>query len=201
MTQSSKSTEIPEFNSSSQFRQDLLPYYLIVLPEQKLDGHFVDIGCGDPVNFNNSFGLEQLGWRGILTDIIPDCARSCAVRQSKFFMGPAQNLSWGTLLQEPATFDYLSLDCDDDGLAVLQSLPLDTVDFRTATIEHDAYRIGNEMRHAMRAHMISHGYTLVCGDVCWNGGSPLEDWWVKGIPEERYAHLQCNNREYSEIFK
>lgn len=191
------------YTSSGQFGQDRFPYTLMPAP---YEGTFVDIGCGDPVSCNNSYGLEQVGWKGLCMDCIPGCVDSHKVRKSRFALGDARNFPWLEEFQKCGfkdAIDYLSLDVDDLGLEVMKTLPFDSVFFCTMTIEHDAYRIGNGMRDAMREFLQKRGYKLVCSDVCWNGGLPLEDWWVhRGIfTDAELDPLRCDRKEWSDIFK
>lgn len=198
---------IPAFQSSSQHGQDRFPYELIVKPEGKLDGSFIDCGCNDPVSCNNTYALEQIGWRGLLNDIIPDCVRSCAVRKSPFVLDDATTMNWRDVLQQHNLYhdaiDYLSLDVDAATLATLKNLPLGRVKFRTITIEHDSYIYGPGPRDEMRAILATLGYDLVCADVMAGDNSPYEDWWIfKGSVNAEIADkLRCEGALAANVFK
>lgn len=194
-----------DFKSHSQFAQDRFPYEIIAKPEQRLNGTFIDIGCNDPINNNNSYALEKIGWVGVLSDVIPNCVISSQVRKSKFILGDAAKIDWRHEISElkpDGVIDYLSLDVDDNGFEVLQAIMVDGVRFRTATIEHDAYRIGVDMRDRMRSLLRRNGYELICSNVCWNGNQPLEDWWAfpSLVDYKVVAKLRCESKEWSDIF-
>lgn len=197
---------IPEFKSSSQHGQDRFPYELIVKPEGKLDGTFLDIGCNDPVSCNNTYALEQLGWRGLLNDIIHDCTRSCAVRKSPFVLGDATKMNWRDVLQAHNLYhdaiDYLSLDVDAATLATLKNLPLGRIKFRTITVEHDSYIYGPGPRDEMRSILFSLGYALTCADVMAGENSPFEDWWIcPGTVDMQIANkLACEGALAANVF-
>jgi len=64
----------------SQARQD---EFVTQVLKNKRNGFFIDIGCSDPVNINNSFHLEtDLDWNGICIDIQP---ADFSKRIAKFF--------------------------------------------------------------------------------------------------------------------
>ena len=192
--------------SYSQAAQDRFVNELLVIPESLHSGTFLDIGCCHPAKINNTYGLEQLGWRGLLVDNDPGAIRLCRQhRLSAVIEANAVAINWRVelmLRQKASTIDYLSLDIDGHTDDVLAALPLESVKFRVATIEHDAYRCGNNPRERMRARMIEHGYALVCADVCSMDGAPYEDWWVHPsvVPLTRYEHLICEGKKWSDIF-
>lgn len=56
--------------SYSQFGQDFFVYDMIF--GKKKDGFFLDIGANDPIEINNSYLLEQNGWKGIAFEPIKE---------------------------------------------------------------------------------------------------------------------------------
>jgi hypothetical protein len=150
-------------------------------------GTFLDIGCHEPVYISNTYALEQLGWRGLLVDIVPEFGpRIAEKRTSPFLCADATTIDWVIAVRDyslPKTVDYLSFDLDEAGASALARMPWTTLRFRILTVEHDAYRFGDGPRQAMRALLRGHGYDLLCPDVC-NGGPEygltvdFEDWWV-----------------------
>jgi hypothetical protein len=180
------------FVSHSQAGQDQWVYDLLVEPEQLFDGTFLDIGSNDPVKLNNTYALEQLGWHGFLVDAVTDYwDATYRERNSPFILADARSIQWHGVLRNyaPGVFDYLSLDVDAATLGALVNLLEAGVRWRTATIEHDAYLVGDRPRKAIREEMKAHGYTLVRADVevvCPDGvRRPFEDWWVdlKRVPQ------------------
>lgn len=144
-------------------------------------GTFLDIGCHDPVVCNNTFALEQRGWRGLLIDRDEDVRERIAkLRKSPFLCVDAKTIDWPMELAREGlgpTIDYLSFDLDEDGLEVFEQIPFDEVRFRALTIEHDVYRFGDSVRQRMRELLRARGYDLLCPDVC-SQGVDFEDWWI-----------------------
>lgn len=174
-----------EFSSFSQAGQDKFAFESLGRPES---GTFLDIGCGHPTSYNNTYGLERMRWYGLLVDQHPeDCGYSNRI--SRFIKDNACTMDWGSILGSHRQIDYISLDIDESGGKALENLIRHNVTFRCATIEHDCYRIGISMRDEMRKCLLGLGYVLVCGDVLWQPGHPFEDWWVD-------PH-SCNVRDYS----
>ena len=51
----------------SQMSQDLFVNHLL----DSSEGFFVDVGCYEPKFINNTYMLEEKGWRGLLIDTQP----------------------------------------------------------------------------------------------------------------------------------
>lgn len=167
-----------DFQSFSQAGQDRFAFEVM---GRSATGTFLDIGCGHPVSYNNTYGLERLKWTGLLMDIHPE---ACGYdnRVSKFIQADCRTAMFaGGYI----TTDYLSLDVDEAGLEVLVNLTNQKMRFRVATIEHDAYRIGKDMRNRMREILWDQGYFLVCADVNWEPGKPFEDWWADPLMTDK----------------
>lgn len=194
----------PDVKSYSQAGQDVWVWEML---EHKTAGFYVDLGCGDPVAVNNTFAFEQMGWDGILVDLLA----GCETRKGRFFKCDATSPT-PELLEAyrtmPLIVDFLSLDLDEATLATFDTLPWDTHRVRVACIEHDAY-MGRNFRPEIRGAMQRMGYTLVCGDVCIRCPSPtsdpgpFEDWFCdsKLVKHELIDRFRCSGVEWSEIVK
>lgn len=157
---------------------------------RKPTGTFLDIGCALPRETNNTFALEEVGWTGVLVDIDPQFQEVCTrERKSRFVLGDATVIDWREIYpcsEGEYVIDYLSLDVDENkdktrALTVLQNLHAAGLRFRVATIEHDAYKNGDQPRRWIRKFMLfKAGYTLAHGDVEIRKGNekPFEDWWL-----------------------
>jgi len=53
------------FNIKSQFGQDL---FVLIMMDYKTDGFFVEFGALDGIGGSNSYILEKLGWKGIVSE-------------------------------------------------------------------------------------------------------------------------------------
>ena len=176
------------FQPHSQVGQDRFAYEVC---GRKTDGTFVDIGCGDPISCNNTYALEQIGWRGLCLDRVADPQR-IHLRSAKNVVADGMEADWRFLLRGmPPLIDYLSLDCDENSLGVLASLPLADYGFGVITIEHDRYRLGNEQADRERELLSHSGYVLICKDVKWEG-NPFEDWWTSAF--SKYTGLASRFR-------
>ncbi len=148
----------------------------------KTHGTFLDIGCWQPVICNNSYALEQLGWRGVLVDLDPTYTEWCRVhpRRSPIFTAFAETLAWKSITKANdlgPVIDYLSLDIEGSELDVLRNLADAGLTFRAITIEHNKYSHGNGPRDAQREFLLSQGYRLFAPDVPNSTGLIFEDWW------------------------
>jgi hypothetical protein len=167
-----------KFTSYSQAGQDQWVFDTLVVGAAQMTGTFLDIGCADPVTWNNTYALELVGWRGLLADNDSHACQLCrAKRQSLVIQQDVTKMDWSRVLP-PYNFDYLSLDVDSATQAALECLLRDGVTWRMATIEHDSYRFGPGPRSAMRKMLYGAGYVCFKEDVCATPGMPFEDWWV-----------------------
>ncbi len=181
------------FQSHSQAGQDRFVYEVC---GHKTDGTFLDVGCGDPEAYNNTIGLEQIGWRGRLLDRYEDPKRQPA-RSNPCFIGDATKAeTWNLMLVHmPPLIDYLSLDCDENSYAALAAIPFDYVGFGVITVEHDRYLRGDDLARAQRDLLKAKGYVLICADVHWEGGA-FEDWYVTGASKyhQNAVRFACDNK-------
>lgn len=163
-----------EFQSHSQAGQDRFVWEVLRHPES---GTFLDIGANHPVEKNNTYALEQMGWRGILVENDAHCANLIREqREASILEEDATTVPWlGYLFQD--RLDYLSLDVDFASLQVLRDLMALPYRFSVLTVEHDAYRFGTERRDEMVTLLRSKGYDILCADVCDQGMS-FEIWAV-----------------------
>lgn len=171
---------LPSFISRSQAGQDRWVEAILVTAMGIRDGSFLDIGACHPVELSNTYGLEQIGWRGLLVDNDPGAVALCQQhRQSRVVQGDATALDWQELLHRDFghLIDYLSLDVDGATEDTLRGLLASGIRFRCATVEHDRYRFGQDKADRIRAQLLAAGYELICKDVT-SEGHPFEDWWV-----------------------
>lgn len=197
--------------SYSQAGQDEFVLGLIGILEangmDKKSHYFVDIGCWDPAQLNNTLLLEEAEWNGLSIDIT-DMKNEWRSRRNPFICGDALLIDYKALFntfKSPDIIEYLNVDIEGDGLRfeALKKVFASEREFKIITIEHDSYRGYNESeRLPQRAFLTERGYTLLCGDVCLTGNA-FEDWWVnpKFFNNEIINQLLCSNVEYTEILK
>ena len=165
------------------------------------------MGCSQPYIDNNTYHLEELGWRGLLVDIYDVAAdpnhRIREVRSSPFVCADATKIDWIKTLSEhklPPVIDYLSFDIDSGTVPGIKNFPWDKHRFRVITIEHDVYQAGPEPKKVIEDTLSSHGYKLVCENVKHNGKT-FEDWFVDAqlVPAALWKSYVCKDKEYSDI--
>lgn len=194
----------------SQMSQDLFVNHLLDCDE----GFFVDVGCYEPKFINNTYMLEERGWRGLLIDTQPrwiDLAKSLRSPENKLALVNLMGVNFNTVLQQnncPPVIDYIDLDIDEATLKVVTDIDHDLFSFKIITVEHDYYKVdepGSDAelyRSECRRIFSEAGYKLVCADVGNNSG-PQEDWYVnpKYIPEDKWKPLVCSNVKHLEVRK
>lgn len=171
------------FLSRSQAGQDLFVYKLLVKGEGLSHGSFLDVGANHPIDWSNTYELEQLGWRGFLFENEPNAAAMLrAVRQSIVMEGDVTKQDWRRFTKTTGKthWDYLSLDVDYISHGVLLEMLVAGMSFGVATIEHNDYNYvdGTSPAWASRALMEACGYNLICRDVT-NNNARFEDWWIQ----------------------
>ena len=191
------------FQSQSQAGQDA---WVFAMTEHKTDGFYVDLGCNDATKQSNSYALEEMGWKGILVDIVGGCEN----RKGTFIMSDAANPNERLRLYYkhlPAVCDYLSLDCDDATMGAFNALPWDRVTFRCITVETDVYLKGPADRDKLRSMFNAMGYFLCCADVVveWPQGTfvSFEDWYIRPeiVSPDMVKRFKCESRYWRDILK
>lgn len=165
---------LTEFKSYSQAGQDAWVYSLFP-PGHK--GTFLDIGCSHPIEINNTYALERMGWNGLLLDVDDVGDLVSKTRSSTFIHADATKFGWDAYTDYTNPIDYLSMDVDGATFDALRNIPFDRQRFNALTVEHDRYRFGPEIAAKIRAHLILFGYRIERLDVT-NDGLPFEDWWL-----------------------
>lgn len=187
-----------EFKSYAQSGQDIFAFEVL---GRKTDGTFLDIGAGHVTEKSNSYGLEQIGWRGLCIDLAP---QGDVLKRRMFLPADATLISWASFLQKFfglwPLIDYLSIDVDRATVNVLKRLPLDELKFNVITIEHDQYLVGDGPRSEMRDILKRAGYDLICADV-HDQGLAYEDWWCDYSVSDDADRFRCSGKDWKDIFK
>ncbi len=140
-------------------------------------GTFLDIGANHPTIISNTWGLEELGWTGVLVENDPAFIPLLQTeRTSRLIAQDARKIDWKAELQIPV-MDYLSLDVDAASEVVLARLMENGPRFNVLTVETDEYAHGAQRRINMAAQLRFHGYDILCDQVC-HEGLPYEIWAV-----------------------
>jgi hypothetical protein len=164
--------------SYSQIGQDLFVQKLI-----GNDGYFVELGGHLPIEINNTFLLESIGWNGISFDIV-DYRKVWECRKTKLVVADATSFDFLSFFEEnsvPKIIDYLSVDVELEGERYLSLVNCwkSNREYKIITIEHDSH-LGYEEseRKPQRDFLTERGYFLIFGNVKNKEGTPYEDWWI-----------------------
>lgn len=186
----------------SQSGQDL---FVSSLLDSSQTRYFFDIGCYLPIDINNTYLLEQIGWKGIALDI-EDHSKVWKARNTPFILADATSYDYQKLVTDyemPKIVDYLSLDIEGNGLrfGALDRIMQFDFEFKIITIEHDIYReYGESEREPQRQLLSKMGYDLVCSNVMATG-NPFEDWWVNPKYVKDYDRFRCQDLEFQKILE
>ena len=176
-----------EFYSHEQ--QDEFIYNIF---DQKKNGFFLEISCGNPIIGSNTYTLEKYNqWSGFSFDIYDvDAAYQWSEkRTSKFVQINATTEQFTEFLKNnmppDLIVDYISLDIDDDSILALQRVIDAGVKFKSVTFEHEYHRLGDTQRTASRDILEEIGMVRLFEDVrAANIHGPcgetivFEDWWI-----------------------
>lgn len=193
------------FASKSQAGQDAFTNAII----QRLDGTFLDVGCGHPCIINNTYALEQLGWTGLLVDNSEEAIVECKLaRRNPAIRANAVSMDWNAALHKylpswsGGVIDFLSLDIDQWTAEALNRIMNEGAVFRVITIEHDAYRNGDALRAPIRKRLGKHNYDLVCADVR-HDGLPYEDWFVMPdlVDMSRVERFRSTGLDWADVLR
>jgi hypothetical protein len=165
----------------SQIGQDLFVQKLI-----GNTGYFVEIGGYHPININNTYLLELLGWNGISLDIV-DYRNEWKIRKTPLLVEDALSCDFSSIFSQyntPELIDYLSIDVEKEGERYRSLLNCwrSNKTYKIITIEHDSHVGYSETeRKPQRDFLSSEGYFLLFGDVKNQDGTSYEDWWINPI--------------------
>lgn len=167
--------------------------FILALTAGKEEGTYLEIGAGDPFIHNNTALLEEkFDWKGLSVEWSAHLAYDFSKRRKN----PVVNLDATTINFEELliahcfdqNIDFLQIDCDEASLSILKNIPFDTYKFKIITFEHDAYRLGDEIRAESRKILGEKGYQLLVSNVCFRPGFEYEDWWIH--PDMVHPHFK-----------
>lgn len=194
-----------EVNKSySQAGQDLFAYYI---NNRNNKGYFLDIGCQDPKEINNTLFLEEKGWTGLLFDIDKKCIDKCkAERKSTAIQTDLTKDNITDFLKKyntPKIIDYISMDIDSATHKLIERFPWDDYRFKVMTFEHDVWMVGDKLQKRSRILFNKLGYVPVCLNIMNGIKNPYEDWWINPelVNEKVYKDLICEDTNYEDVIK
>ena len=190
-------------NFTGKEQQDIFAYMLL-----GKKATFLDVGCYHPIQWNNTYALEQIGWNGILVDIEQKWVDMCkAHRRSQVLKADVSSKNFVPALQslwESKHFDYISMDADSGNVRGLEGLLKNGFTFNVMTYEHDSYQYGDERKSSSVSLLQQHGYFCLFEDVmCTNQNLVWEDWWINpsffgsnitDLSSKKEHHTECISR-------
>lgn len=175
--------------------------YALTVFGKEHKGTYVDIGCRHPVLHNNTYLLEKYGWRGFAVDIeyfTPEWKKyrpNSAYQNRDAFSINYKSRFDSMELGSPIDFLSIDLEGNVDRCNILKQVFESGYEFKTITIEHDAYCTGESEKTPQREFLTDKGYVLV--KKC----EFIEDFWInpKYINEDQYQILIQDNCGEEEI--
>jgi len=173
-----------KYNSQARENQDR---FVVAVLDGKKNGTYVEVGGYLPIEWNNTFMLEnEFGWTGISLELFEKFSSQWnGIRSNPCITCDATTTDLNSLIEEnnlPKVIDFLQLDIDpaSSTFKVLENIDFDKHSFRIITFEHDVYRGEDtiEIRNKSREILQGHGYTLLIPDVS-HGDLKFEDWYIK----------------------
>jgi hypothetical protein len=188
----------------SKYSQSYQDLFVLTVLDGKENGTYLELGCGGPKYLNNTFILEdKFNWKGLSYDLDQRSVEEFnQVRSNKAFVKNCLELDFDEIIKELGSeIDYLSLDLEpaEVTLECLKAIPLDKINFKVVTFEHDKYRFGDIIQKESQQIFKEHGYTLVAENVGDPITNPFEDWYVKNVDVERILSLFCRSSESKDI--
>jgi tetratricopeptide (TPR) repeat protein len=189
-----------KFKNSHLVKQNYAQIYQDLFPLTELNGKsngtYLEIGCNDPIIFNNTYLLENIfNWRGISIDIVPHyISKFNLKRKNQALCADATKLDYEELLRyQPHIIDYLQVDCEPPSVSfdILKKIISSNKIFNTITFEHDSYLAGDDVKLESRKLLEEKGYVLVVPDVRFDDKGVFEDWWAhKSIAKKTYSSME-----------
>jgi hypothetical protein len=164
------------------------------------------LGCNEPVKYNNTALLEQMGWKGILVDYDASLVNTCSQNRTNpcICVDLVKHNICDILKQSsaPNVIDYVSLDLDNGAsLTCLENFDFKSFKVRCITFEHDAYTGDEHMRERSREIFRNNGLKLICKDVKVLDDKEFEDWYVDPtlVDESIYSPIMCESMHHEDI--
>lgn len=168
----------------------------------KKNGTYLEVASGHPFIHNNTALLETMfNWKGISVEWSAHLAYDFAQQRNNTIINAnALEIDFEELLVKHCmenTIDFLQIDADDSSIQVLRNMPFHRFKFNVIQFGHDAYRLGDGVRQESRRILESHGYQLICGNLCFRPDVEYQDLFVHesiipNIPKSMFSNKDKN---------
>ena len=164
----------------SRYFQDM---FVLAATDGKKDGIFIELGCGDPYEHNNTALLEEkFGWRGFSIDNSKrHCYNFSISRKSNITLADAGQIDYNQFFLQNCIepyVDFLRFNAEDGTLPALEKMPFDKYDFGVIQVQHNECWWGPEVKEKSREILSKRGYVLVASDIGLDRNASYEDWWL-----------------------
>ena len=173
-----------QIKTTSADHEDEFAHHLLTETDTDFKGTFLDVGCGNGRHHNNTFTLEEAGWKGTLIDSRQELMEeNTRIRKSRLCVANLVSVNWHDVMQKKpedvVVIDYISFNMDDNILECVKNFPWSNIRFRVLTLKHNEFTNGPLVKEATRRILAEAGYLLLVGDVCNDYMyKPFADWYV-----------------------
>jgi hypothetical protein len=177
-----------QINYSTQADADI---FVLTFLNGKINGTYLELGAGNPINSNNTFLLTKFGWHGISVDINHTLVPLWANTRSKsiFMCMDALTLDYIKLFEQnnfSSQIDFLQIDIDsppDQIQLLLDSIPFDSYRFSVIMAEHNFGLADDHTKYIIENKLLSYGYKKIANNIVFKNYRqdqwiPFEDWWI-----------------------
>ena len=149
---------------------------------------YIEIGANRPKKRNNTFLLEQNGFKGFSIEYSKKWQTSWknSKRSNVIYFADAMKFDYATAIKTLGLsnkFGYLSCDIEPNTATfkALQHVIDSDIQFECITFEHDLYASKKDIREKVDRYMIKNGYRIAVSDVYLPPDKTklYETWYVK----------------------
>jgi hypothetical protein len=149
---------------------------------------YIEIGAASPIKYNNTYFLENNGWKGISLELSSNKVQQWAdvpERQNKIYCADAITFDYLAALEEnnlPTHIGYLSCDIEppENTFSALRRVIEQGITFDCITFEHDRYQSDINYDPIVTEYLKDKGYNVAVKDVYRWRKRPcyFETWYV-----------------------
>jgi hypothetical protein len=149
---------------------------------------YIEIGAAGPIKYNNTYYLENQGWKGISLEFNSNRVSQWAdvpERKNKIYCADALTFDYLAALEEnglPTHIGYLSCDIEppENTFSALRRVIEQGVTFDCITFEHDKYQSDIDYDPIVTEYLKDKGYRVAVRDVYRWRKRPcyFETWYV-----------------------
>ena len=172
-----------QIKTTSDNHEDEFAHRILTDEDEGFKGTYLDVGCGNGRHGNNTFTLEEAGWKGTMVDSSRELMEfNARFRGGRLCVADIVSCNWNDLFKmtpEVLRIDYISFNMDDNIIQCIRNFPWSSIRGRVITLKHNEFKIGPGTKEEARRILVAAGYLLLAGDVCNNTlHRPFADWYI-----------------------